>query len=255
MDDFAPYLIEGYEIELPLNLRGKWNRRSLDTDIEFYLWTKNKNQLWGERKKSRRCPVIPGLKTNSRWEGAEALVCWRELWVRRRENEFELKDASFTFFWGYQEVTPIDTQLFRAEWTQLGHGSKTAAHPHWQVDWPLPDYGDDISGIHFGMAGWECKGATDFPAYWQRFVEKGFEHSQAMGSTNVPIVSLDQIADFFPVSFRRHCRGLALHKGVMLSRRTQQLPNRLYLSVTSVGFTRRMSIAEILDPLGHHVDV
>ena len=84
-------------------------------------------------------------------------------------DSYCLLDSSFTFFWGrYSTIGHDDSQIFRAEWSQEGHGSNDAAHPHWHVDlFPLVR---EISSIHLGMAGWDCREAAEGSMCWQRFV-------------------------------------------------------------------------------------
>ncbi len=80
-----------------------------------------------------------------------------KIWKRKANDAFLFEEGAFTFFWGKPSPEPIGHQLFRAEWPQEGVGGNGSAQPHWQVDWPLADFEHVVSGIHFGMAGWECQ--------------------------------------------------------------------------------------------------
>jgi hypothetical protein len=100
---------------------------------------------------------VPAKERSDAW-GPEYFtwVGWREVWIRELRDEFKLHDATFTFYAGRNQIEPIGNQLFRAEWPQSTGASGKSAHPHWHVDWPLENLADEVSGIHFGMAGWNC---------------------------------------------------------------------------------------------------
>jgi hypothetical protein len=204
-DGFKEHLNGPCEIQPEESARAKWHRRSLEQEVMFYLWVRKARQFSGLRSGGRGlCPVIAGKRASDTWTNGELVwASWREVWTREGHDAFALKEAAFTFFWGRPSGDPISEQLFRAEWPQEGEGGKKSAQPHWQVDWPLANLTHVVSGIHFGMAGWDCmreQARNDAnqhcSGHWRRFV--GTEDALQTWAVRTLEYSLDQTVEFFP---------------------------------------------------------
>jgi len=144
---------------------------------------------------------VQANRANDAWPNGELTwVGWREIWKRKALDAFAMHDSSFTFFWGRQSYREIDLQLFRAEWPQGNYASASSAHPHWQIDWTLPDFENSVSGIHFGMAGWNCAERDEeiehIGEHWHRQFSGEIEDLEIWAIRTFEY-SLEQIADFY----------------------------------------------------------
>jgi hypothetical protein len=211
--DFSDLLNNQCVIQTDRQGRAKWERSSLDARPEFFLWQKNGTQHNGQRSGGRgTCPIVASGSVGEDWNGEYAWVAWRDTWKRMGHDTFSLWDASFTFFWGSPPVQALDNQLFRAEWPQEEYASDRAGHPHWQIDWPLANLEQVVSGLHFGMAGWECKPhpkakalepprrIQEYLVPWRRFVQDDWNELKIWANRTLEY-ALGQIIHFFPEPF------------------------------------------------------
>ncbi len=203
---FGSNLRNGCDIAPMPESRQGWHRRALMADIEFFLWSRNRTQQYGLRSGGRgQCPIVSAIETSDDWDVGEfSWVAWREIWIRKKDDEFDLKDAAFTFFWGRETgLGPIDDQLFRVEWPQKGYGGDRLGRPHWQVDWPLADLERSVSGIHLAMAGWNqtdgrnLDGEPHISEHFIRYATDVISDIEIWASRTMAY-SFDQIARFFP---------------------------------------------------------
>jgi hypothetical protein len=197
---FKPHLHGLDCIDVDEEFRENWHRRIAGSDVEFHCWSQPLYRAWRSGNRST-CPVVRAVRFKEQWAGQFIWIGWREKWRKQKTgHSFDLLDASMTIFAApYTYGRPLDGQLFRVEWTQEGFGSKTAAHPHWQVDSSLKGSGIDISGVHFGMAGWDCGGRTTPPQCWQRFVGTGVASLELWAESTL-VYCIDQLYDHVDLS-------------------------------------------------------
>jgi hypothetical protein len=188
------------EINTSPQYRALWHRRDLRENVSFDLSRKDARQVAMRAGGRSTCLVAPAKKFNEDWSDGERIwVAWRDIWTRKAHDVFELVDASLTFFWGRPSIEPIRQQLFRAEWPQKSSGGVTSAQPHWQVDWPLADLETLVSGIHFGMAGWECEGDGEhLSKHWRRFADNDTVATLQQWAVRTLEYAVDQIVQFYP---------------------------------------------------------
>jgi hypothetical protein len=193
-DEFARHLSDVSGIRDAYDSSGRWPGCRVGEEISFYLWGKGRNPpARGRRRRGgATCPILCAKSKHHKWDDAFAWVAWREVWCKYAPDAFVLNDASFTFFWGkYPYPDPLDKMLLRAEWNQLRPGDDgvraepNSGHPHWQVDQPSLDGAGDVSGIHLGMAGWECSRGQGFPNCWQRLVGNELNTLELWASTTL----------------------------------------------------------------------
>ena len=172
---FLPFLQDRVVIGMNRDCPASWKRRLLSEDIIFEMWNAPNGigQIMALRKGGRgHCPAIRLKPEYGDAIGESPFVSWREVWTKRAEQDFILKSAAFTFFWG--RSAQVEEQLFRAEWVQdYAHDRATprAAHPHWHIDWYITPDDLDMSGIHLAMGGWDFASSDSEPACWQTYVE------------------------------------------------------------------------------------
>jgi hypothetical protein len=155
-----------------------------------------------ERKRGGRCPVFPVTPDASALID-QVWASWHEEWQCEKKGDFDLVGVGWTFFWGVDGRLSRETEIVRAEWDHVKHRGGFAAQPHWHIDTemmvgftrprstqpsvnepadlvelPRPEsdglveigesleiQGIDVSGMHFGMGGWEHH--DTHPRCWQ----------------------------------------------------------------------------------------
>jgi hypothetical protein len=156
---FAPFLVE----QPTIGTQGSgWEKQSWAGTVAFSVSSP------GGARVDLPSRIGPAVEMSGFTDGDDkAWMSWREEWKKEaRSDNYEILDASFTFYWGSYRPEEI---LFRAEWSIDKNKLGRAAHPHWHFDLELPSTNLTMTAIHFGMAGWETRDGLVCPECWQRF--------------------------------------------------------------------------------------
>ena len=157
----------GYKVTVHPLASEIWQKSGKGQELIFSMFSDEEptKGVFAATTGDRSYPVLPVFPCQM-WEERTIWACWEEKWKSEGDSRFALLSVSWTFYWGAAHIEKKE-QLFRAEWHFPSEAAMNAPQPHWHFDVASGLFAErpDLSGLHFGMAGWEH--ADTHPECWQ----------------------------------------------------------------------------------------